>query len=193
MPKTHRANRENGKQHMTGETDILAWRHAVSSIPEDGLTMRREANPAERAAIARELAIAECGALTAQYAIEPSGKGHYLLKGRVSVRVTQACVVTLDPVTQEFEDEICIEFFPDGAKPDEGAKEHDVLVETDSGSIENGMIDVGRLVFEYVSAGLDPYPRREGAEFQWTDPKTAADKAAGGPFAALAGLKDKED
>ncbi len=177
---------------MTGETNILPWRHPVSSIPEDGLDAQREATADERAAIASELGISECATLTARYTIAPRGEGCYLLSGKISARVIQPCIVTLDPVTQDFEEQIQIELCPAGEARDEAANEHDVLVETDTEPIENEIIDVGRLVFECLSAGIDPYPRREGAEFQWTDPKAAADKAAGGPFAALAKLKDKQ-
>ena len=56
--------------------------------------------------------------------------------------------------------------------------------------IEHGRIDVGRIVYETLSAAVDPYPRKAGAEF-------AADEVGGplvgdyGPFAALKKLKDR--
>ena len=177
---------------MIGETNILPWRHDVSSIPECGLDLQREATADERTALAGELGISKCETLTARYTITPRGEGCYLLSGTVSARITQTCIITLDPVTQDFEERLQIELHRTGETQDEGANEHDVLVETDTGWIENGMIDVGRLVFECLSAGIDPYPRREGAEFEWTDPIAASDKAAGGPFAALSKLKDKD-
>jgi hypothetical protein len=53
--------------------------------------------------------------------------------------------------------------------------------------LEHGLIPVGRIVFESLSASLDPYPRSEGAEFTWQDPKS---ESAANPFAALSKLKD---
>ena len=38
-----------------------------------------------------------------------------------------------------------------------------------SNRLIDGIIPVGRIVFETISAGLDPYPRKPGAEFTWAD------------------------
>jgi hypothetical protein len=46
-------------------------------------------------------------------------------------------------------------------------------------------------VVEELMSGLDPYPRREDASFDWTDEKAAA--AATNPFAALSRLKSSGD
>ena len=54
--------------------------------------------------------------------------------------------------------------------------------------IENDRIAVGRIVYEALAAGLDPYPRKEDAAFEWRDPKLA--EGAGNPFAVLKKLKD---
>ncbi len=53
--------------------------------------------------------------------------------------------------------------------------------------LEHDRIDIGRIVYEALSAGLDPYPRKEGAGFEWTDPKAA--EGAGKPFAVLKKLR----
>ncbi len=54
--------------------------------------------------------------------------------------------------------------------------------------LDGDRIDVGRIVYETLSAGLDPYPRKEGAEFDWADPKTGVADSAN-PFAVLKKLK----
>jgi hypothetical protein len=53
------------------------------------------------------------------------------------------------------------------------------------------VIDVGRLVTEELLSGLDPYPRRADAQFEWSDEKGEA--ASAHPFAALAKLKKSKD
>jgi hypothetical protein len=50
---------------------------------------------------------------------------------------------------------------------------------------------VGRIVYETVSAALDPYPRKSGAEFTWSDPREAEAAARANPFALLKKLKDE--
>ena len=57
--------------------------------------------------------------------------------------------------------------------------------------LERGLIPVGRIVFETLASSLDPYPRREGAAFNWQDPQSAGDKKAN-PFAALSKLKGED-
>ena len=56
---------------------------------------------------------------------------------------------------------------------------------------EHGIIPAGRIIFETLAASLDPYPRREGVEFNWQDPQaTEPEKAS--PFAVLSKLNDKD-
>ncbi|HEY1452267.1 MAG TPA: DUF177 domain-containing protein, partial [Roseiarcus sp.] len=46
----------------------------------------------------------------------------------------------------------------------------------------DGKIDLGALTAEHFALGLDPYPRKPGAEFVAPDEQAAPDS----PFAALA-------
>ena len=57
--------------------------------------------------------------------------------------------------------------------------------------LEHGRVPVGRIVFETLSAALDPYPRKEGAEFEWRDKKDGGQDQAPRPFDILSRLKDK--
>ncbi len=50
-----------------------------------------------------------------------------------------------------------------------------------------GGVDLGALATEFLILGLDPYPRKPGAVFE--APQDV--KPDPGPFAALAGLKEK--
>ena len=54
--------------------------------------------------------------------------------------------------------------------------------------IENGKIAYGRLIYECISAGLPPYPRKPDATLDWQEKPATADVH---PFAALAKLKPK--
>ena len=51
-----------------------------------------------------------------------------------------------------------------------------------------GTVDLGALATEFLILGIDPYPRKPGAEFE--PPKDVAPDP--GPFAVLAGLATKD-
>ena len=93
----------------------------------------------------------------------------------------QTCVVTLDPFPARVEEEVDVDFSASEAfrgTPAEDAEMPDPIVD--------GMIDLGGLTAEFLSLGLDPYPRKPDASFAFEGEADAS------PFAALAGLVDKE-
>lgn len=166
------------------------WAHNVTDIPAGGLDREREAGEGERAAIADALKLLKLDRLSARYRIKLQGDGSYRLAGKVSAALEQACVVTLEPVADEIDAPFDVEFRHEVAKADD-EEEASVLAGPDVDILERGVIPVGRIVFETVSASLDPYPRREGAEFDWQDPRLVDPKETS-PFAALSQLKDKK-
>jgi len=168
-------------------SEALDWSYRVTEIPEIGLRQSREATEPERARLAEVLDIIACPYLVSDFTIRASGKGHYRLAGKVVARVSQFCVVTLDPVEQTAEGSFDVEFWPAGALPEVGADEVEALSAAEIEPIEHGLIDVGRIVFETLSAALDPYPRKPGVEFKPDEIKGATSHIS--PFAALRKLK----
>src|SRR3972149_470610 len=57
--------------------------------------------------------------------------------------------------------------------------------------IAGGEIDLGPIIYEPLATALDPYPKREGARFQWSQggAEGQGEEGGKGPFAALAKLK----
>jgi uncharacterized metal-binding protein YceD (DUF177 family) len=168
----------------------LDWSYRVREIPEAGLRETRNATAAERARVAEALEIVSCEELTAKFDIRATGKGHYRLAGNVAAKLTQTCGVTLEPIPQTAEGSFDVEFWPAGSVPEQGEDEVEALSAAEIEPIEHGLIDAGRIVLETLSANVDPYPRKAGAEFQ-ADVLDDPDNAAGGPFAALQKLKDR--
>lgn len=165
------------------------WSHPVTEIPAQGLSRERQVPGEARSALAKELGMLTLDAVTANYRIDRLAGGAYRLHGRVSADGTQACVVTVEPVAAHVDDTFDVEFWPD--LPDaEGGEEKSVLDDRDVEPLEGGLIPVGRIVFETISAGLDPYPRKPGAEFSWAD-KAPPEQQNVSPFAALSKLKNK--
>ena len=138
-----------------------------------------EADAAECAALAARFGIPAIAALRAELDLAEEADGAVVARGRLVARVTQECVVTLDPVEQAVEEAIAMRFLPPGREPDEGPEEMDEIA-TGAG----GVADLGEAVAEQLALALDPYPRAPGAILP-----DAADDASANPFAALAALK----
>jgi uncharacterized metal-binding protein YceD (DUF177 family) len=174
-------------------TALRDWFKLITDIGEHPLAEMREATAEELIELARELDILSCEGLKVSYVIKPLGKGCYNFSGNLEAGVTQACVVSLEPVPARLSEAFSIELGPPEALEDETPADGDREVSSvpDVEPIEDGRIEVGTMVYGVLSAALDPYPRKPGAEFDWVDPKLAADPDAASPFAALAKLKPK--
>ncbi len=172
-------------------TEPLSWSHRVTEIPEAGLEVTRSATPEERAAVGRALGIVSCDALTADYLVRALGKGRYRMTGKLSALVTQECVVTLEPVVEKIAEDLDVTFWPADRLPATGEEEVEVLTAPEIEPIEHGQIETGRVLLEILSASIDPYPRKLGAQFQWGDATSTPGPGATGPFAALKKLKNE--
>jgi uncharacterized metal-binding protein YceD (DUF177 family) len=148
---------------------------AVAQIPETGLHRDIEADQAIRHAIA------DVGGL------------REVLSGQVRARVGQNCVVTLDPMESDIDEEIDLIFAPPEQIPQMAAlvdeAEHaDGETPDPPEPIENGIIDLGRLATDALYLAVDPYPRKPDAVFE---PLVEATDPEDHPFAALKALKVK--
>lgn len=179
---------------MTSEiASPLDWSHAVVELADGGITKERAASASELAAVTSVLGLLALTSLTANYRVNRLAGGGYRLAGRVIADLEQACVVTLDPVAQHMAEKFDVEFWPEAKKNETAAvmgQEASVLEGPDVEPLVDGEITVGRIVFETISAALDPFPRKADAAFDWRDP-AAAEPGQTSPFAALSRLKDK--
>jgi uncharacterized metal-binding protein YceD (DUF177 family) len=169
-------------------TAPLSWTHRAADIGLEGLAVARQATIAEREALARALDILSCDGVAARYEIAVLSGGRFSLSGEIEADVTQACVVSLDPVAARISEPFAVELRPP-QETSQPAGEQEVLTGNDIEPLEGGLIDAGRIVFGVLSSALDPYPRKAGAEFEWRDPEAEADTAARNPFAVLDKLK----
>ena len=178
----------------TTTTAELAWNHAVHDIPESGLSTQRAATPDELARIAQALDLIACAGLNVEYAIAPTVGGHYRLSGRLRAELSQACVVTLEPVDSTIEEAFEAVFWPQEDMPAPESGELALDDEPEREPIVAGQIAVGRVVFESLAAAINPFPRKPDAVLDWQSP-TPPDTPGGkpeNPFAILANLKTKD-
>jgi uncharacterized metal-binding protein YceD (DUF177 family) len=164
----------------------------VAEIPETGLSQDLVARPEERKAIAALGGLPDIAEIKAELRLLPVKGGTVHVTGRVTGQVTQTCVVTLDPVQNKIDEDVDMVFAP----PSQIRELADSMDEDDGESdeerpdppepIENGAIDLGKLVTDAVFLGLDPYPRKPDAVFE---NKVEAPSPDEHPFAALKALK----
>lgn len=171
---------------------ILDWKLDIRTIPAAGLSTTREATAAERTAVATAMELIDCSRLVARYEVKeltPGAAGRFLLKGTVDVTVTQTCVVTLEDLERRYSAPLDLEFWPAEMLAEDADGDIDPLG-ADREPIEDGRLDIGRIVYEELVSAVDPFPRRDGATVDWEDKEGAARTH---PFAQLARLKRKED
>ena len=172
------------------------WRSPVivAQIPDTGLHRALEASAAERQAIADLAGLRDIISAHADFDVEPKSGGRVQVTGRVRARIGQTCVVTLDPIESEIDEEVDLTFAPeaetrrledlieqgqDDEEPPEVADPPEAIV--------NGIIDLGRIATDALFLAIDPYPRKPGAVFE---AEIVAPDPQDHPFAALKALQD---
>jgi uncharacterized metal-binding protein YceD (DUF177 family) len=172
---------------MTGSKWSVPVR--LDEIPETGLRVDLEADAGARTAVARAAGVNEVSHLLAGFDVARHGRDGVRVVGTVSARVGQTCVVTLEPIENEVEEEIALVFAP----PSAVATGNEVNLEADAANppevLIDGVVDLGAVATEFLILGIDPYPRKPGAVFE---PPMSADGGSR-PFAALAALRGGRD
>ncbi|MCP3444770.1 DUF177 domain-containing protein [Bradyrhizobium sp. CCGUVB14] len=182
---------------MTGsEPDPWRVPVMVAHIPDTGLHRELEASAAERQAMADLAGVREVLSAHADLDVVPKSGGRLQVTGRVRARIGQTCVVTLDPMESDIDEEVDLTFAPEA----EARRLADLIEEGEDNeeppevadppeAIVNGIIDLGRIATDAVFLAIDPYPRKPGAVFE---AEVTALDPEDHPFAALKALQDNK-
>lgn len=159
----------------------------LSRLGDGEAVHRVVASAPERAALARRFDLPAIDALSAEVRLRRVRGGAAIrLSGRLSARVVQSCVVTLEPVPADIAETFSI-LFADRQERPETVMIGDEADEDWPEPLPEGPLDIGEVVAQQLSLALDPYPRAPGAAAE-----AAWQNAGGGresPFAPLAVLK----
>ena len=164
-----------------------------------GAALEIAASDSERAALAKRFGFLGLPAFSARVTVDRRPGGQVVVEGRLRGRIVQACVLTLDPVTQELDDAFRIVFRQDMADdldPESGEAVLNAQADAPEPLVGN-VLDVGEIVAEQLSLIADPYPRRSGVKLEDVLPKPRQGGRKGlpeqrrHPFAGLAALRDK--
>ena len=160
---------------------------AVDDIPETGLHVEAEAPAEVRAQLVDLANVRGLLHLSAVFDLTRRGGGVHVA-GQVKARVGQTCVVTLDPIENDLDEPIDVLFAPAlDVLAKDGGTDSKAGGHEPPEPLVDGKVDLGAIATEFLLLGIDPYPRKAGAEFAAV--KTADVSAR--PFAALEELKKR--
>jgi hypothetical protein len=205
-----RAGSEGEDRAMNKDDAHEAWPlpfsrplHAAA-VPAEGLDVFLRPNAEECAALAQENDLRALTALEARLHVARRGPDGLEVSGHLLAKVRQTCVVTLEDFDAEVDEPVHLRFAPPSgpgksasAAPRRAAKKSERwmehvedepaparivdLEENAPDPLIGGAIDLGAIVGEFLTLGLDPYPRKPGARFSEPAPGGEEDS----PFAAL--------
>jgi uncharacterized metal-binding protein YceD (DUF177 family) len=164
----------------------------IDKLPAGGRSVRVDADEKTRAAIAAAMKLISVERFVADLSVAPLRGGLRAL-GRLEASITQASVVSFEPVSQDIDEEVDRVFLPvpHGHQAPTPGSEVFIDLEDDDfpDHIDGPEVDLSALLIETLALAIDPYPRREGEDVS----SLGVDLGEGesGPFAALSRLKDQ--
>ena len=181
---------------MSAPTGPFSRQIDVAQAEDKALRVSITATQAECDELARQDGLPAIAGFSAKFEVTSAGRGRFEVKGEVRARVTQICVVSLEPFETDVVQPVEVAFAsPRDVEQAEAAyaKRHEEDPDAQDipeppDPIFNGQIDLGLLACEQLVLALDPYPRKEGVEFA-AEFVQVEEIAEDSPFAALAKLK----
>jgi len=180
------------------DNDAYSYPVKVSNISANPATLRFSADAADLKRLESQWGVSEVTAFKAEVVLGRWKRDGVRVTGHISASIVQPCVATLEPVTQQLEEDFESIFLPENsrlaARIFDGNGEMFLdpegpdLPETFSGD----SIDLGAVVAEFAALAIDSYPRKPGLEFNDRIESDPASDKKPSPFAVLQGLK-RED
>ena len=190
-----------------GQSDEFSRKVVIEPWPEGGVAVELRAEAHERQALARRFGLLELALLEARGRLErDAASGLIRLCGALEAALTQACVVTLEPVAAQLREPVERRYRRVAGRPPEAPERVQVWTpeQADDEEVEpvyGRTIDLGAAIAEELALALDPYPRAADAPARLAADLAAEDlgpyisfgegEPAEPPFAALRQLTEK--
>ncbi len=147
-----------------------------------------------RKAIARTIGVLKVKKLRFEGALIPTGKRDWRIEATLGATISQACVISLDPVTTRIDEEITRSYVSDFDRRDDTSDDTEVeMIEDDTTDPLPETLDLIDVIAEALVLTMPPYPRKEGIEAETvgvTEPgKAVMTDEDARPFARLAVLR----
>lgn len=164
------------------------------NLPANGRTLKVKSTADQNGAIAARLSVESVERLSASLDVKPI-KGGVDVKGRVEAVVTQPCVVSFVPVSQEIIEPINRIFLLGGSDDGAGRGGSEVFIDLEGDDLpdyfEGPEVDFTEILLEHVALAIDQFPRAEGVKLPQPNEKDAPENLS--PFAELKNLKTTRD
>jgi len=164
-----------------------------------GTALEIASSESERAALAKRFGFLGLPAFSARVTVDRRPGGQVVVEGRLRGKIVQACILTLDPVSQELDETFRI-VFRDGAEDERDPESGEAVLSAQADApepLQGNLLDVGEIVAEQLSLAADPYPRKPGVRLEDVMPqprrggRPPPKEQKRHPFAGLAALRDK--
>lgn len=163
----------------------------IAQISANPSNLRLEAGPDELLALARLWKVDVVYHLRAQLQVSRWKKDGIRVAGAVSAKVSQPCVVSLEPVDGLIEETIDHVLVPEGSRLAKKVAEEsaEAVLDPDAPDapdiFSGDTLDIGAIIAEFAALAIDPYPRKAGVAFAEHIEDDAAGDKRPSPFAAL--------
>jgi hypothetical protein len=170
--------------------EIFSRKMKVGTVGTIAVERQIEANVAECAALAKEFDLPAIASLAGIFNLTSTAGAGGVIEAtlQLAAKVTQICVVSLEPFEANVAETARLRFIPATA-----LREESDIAELDPETLEGpdelpyagDMVDLGAALAEQLALALDPYPRKPGAELP-----AGSSSGAPNPFAILAARKN---
>ncbi|MEM5494142.1 DUF177 domain-containing protein [Hoeflea sp. AS16] len=178
--------------------DEFSYEVKVSHVSANPFTVRISADAADLKRLSRQWGVPEVQSFEAELVLGRWKRDGVRVKGHVSSAIVQECVVTLDPVKQQIEEDLEAVFLPENSRLAQRMVDGngEMFLDPDGPDLPelfNGdSIDVGAVAAEFAALSIDAYPRKEGLEYTDRIESDPISDKKPSPFAVLQGLKRDE-
>ncbi|GAA2824725.1 uncharacterized protein DUF177 involved in 23S rRNA accumulation [Aminobacter aminovorans] len=153
----------------------VSFKVNVARLPQKGMAVTVDADAAHRAALAEVHGLTSVERYKADLLVTKWKRNGVKVRGRVQAEITQACVVTLEPVESVIDEDVEGVFLPEDSKlARQGFNAAgEILLDAEGPdapeTFTGDTIDVGALAEEFFGLAIDPYPRKTGVAVASTD------------------------
>lgn len=182
--------------HDTAASPVT-YRVNVARLSRSGLPVWLDADAAQRQALAAEHGLQSVEVFRFDLVLAPwKGRG-VRVSGTVRAEITQACIITLDPVPAVIDEAVETVLVPEGSKlaTPRWAEQGEMILDAEGPdapeTFTGDSVDVGALAEEFFALAIDPYPRKAGASAEAAETGEPQAEEHGPLYEKLRGLAEK--
>ncbi|MBI1262397.1 MAG: hypothetical protein GC184_11795 [Rhizobiales bacterium] len=166
---------------------------SMAEVGDKAKRLKFVADKDQRKAIAKRLDLLSLDRFEGQLQIRPWRRAGLVLQGHIIADLSQACVVSLEPVADHLDVSFTTHFLPQDMIDELEKKmmeEGEIFIDAENDDpidpIIQGSVNVGESSVQQLALAVNPYPRKPDVDF--TPPESAAAPKEN-PFAVLEKLK----